>query len=249
MSTLPRMRPPLSPGIFYGRSLGPSPVKSIISSHPQTFLQGKKFPDTELHLSWVTEVGLGPPGAHAFSHCLTGCVGHPDCSQSWKGLHREQGPSPSGTGSSASFLYARWPWPACLCRFSHIPKSQDGWGQSSTQSSFSSGLLTGHSGNLLCVGWCGVTHFQNCTERESEIWLQKVIWQFIFRLPFSQQLVSNSTSGTKTSIILIACDCLVRHKFVSFSFFFLPVWGGFCVFFLVHRLKKPEIFPQTKHFI
>lgn len=28
---------------------------------------------------------------------------------------------------------------------------------------------------------CGVTCFQNCTEGESEIWLQKVIWQFIFR--------------------------------------------------------------------
>ena len=36
-------------------------------------------------------------------------------------------------------------------------------------------------------------------------------------LPFFQQLVSDSTSGTKASIILIACYCLARQKFVSFS--------------------------------
>ena len=46
-------------------------------------------------------------------------------------------------------------------------------------------------------------------------------------LPFFQQLVSNSTSGTKASIILIACYCLARHKFVSFSFPFS------CGFFLL----------------
>lgn len=49
-------------------------------------------------------------------------------------------------------------------------------------------------------------------------------------LPFLQQLVSNSTSGTKTSIILIAGYCLVRHKVVSFSFSFL-LWFWFYVFF------------------
>ena len=48
-------------------------------------------------------------------------------------------------------------------------------------SSFSSGLLAGCSGNLLHVYLCGAIRFQSCTEGASEIWLQKVIWQFIFR--------------------------------------------------------------------
>lgn len=40
-------------------------------------------------------------------------------------------------------------------------------------------------------------------------------------LPFFQQLVSDSTSGTKASIILIACYCLARQNLFHFLFFLL----------------------------
>ena len=68
-------------------------------------------------------------------------------------------------------------------------------------------------------------------------------------LPFFQQLVS--TSGTKASIILIACYCLARHKFVSFSF---PFSCGFFLFsppppfFWSTILKSQKYLPKPDTF-
>lgn len=67
----------------------------------------------------------------------------------------------------------------------------------------------------------------------------------------SSSSLFQTTSGTKASIILIACYCLARHKFVSFSF---PFSCGFFLFsppppfFWSTILKSQKYLPKPDTF-
>lgn len=117
-------------------------------------------------------------------------------------------------------------------------------------SSFSSRFLAEFPGNLLLIYLCGVICFQNCTEGGSAIWLQKIIWQFIFRAALFPAACFKFNLWHR-DIHHFNCMLLFSQAQICFVFFFLsPVVWVFCFFFpLVYHLKKPKIFPQTKHFL
>lgn len=140
------------------------------------------------------------------------------------------------------------------CKFSRVPNLPDGWGQSSIQSWFFSVhvSLAEFPGNLLHIYLCWVICFQICTEGESAIWLQKVIWLFIFRAALPPTACFKLNLWHK-NIHHFNCRLLFSQAQSCFIFFFLsPVVLVLCFFWLcglIHHFLKSKILIQTKHFL
>lgn len=138
-----------------------------------------------------------------------------------------------------------------MCLFSnlvHIPKIQDGWGQSATR------FLAECPENLLGIHWCRVICFQNCTGGQSAIWLQKVIWQFIFGAALLPATCFKLNLWHK-DIHHFNCMLLFSQALICFIFFFLFSLGRrllFWFFFFrwstITKKKSKTYFPESNTF-
>lgn len=118
---------------------------------------------------------------------------------------------------------------AFFWKSSRAPKPLVGWEQSSTQSLLSSCFLAGFPGNSWHIYLCGVICFPNCMAGESAIWLQKVIWQFIFRAALLPAACFKLNLWHK-DIHHFNCVLLFSQAQIRFIFFFLSPMGFFFFF-------------------
>lgn len=98
-------------------------------------------------------------------------------------------------------------------------------------SSFCSCFLARFPGNSLHIYLCGVICFQTYTEGESAIWLQKVIWQFIFRAALLPAACFKLNLWHK-GIHHFNCMPLFSQAQICFIFFFLSPMVFFFSLFL-----------------
>lgn len=179
-------------------------------------------------------MGLRPPGAHAFSHCLSGCVATSRLSfLSWKGLHREKSPVLTElVVREASGVPGSLDLPDFANLVTYLSCRVGGGSCPLQVGFFSSGLLAGFAGHVLHVYSCGVISLQNCMEGESEIWLQKVIWQFIFRTALLPAACFKLNPWHQ-DIHHFNCMRLFSQAQICFFFFLLSpvVWGVLCFLF------------------